>query len=609
MRPAHILRGNKSREQWRHLILYDVEARRSPAGPSRERHVVVLIVAVEWVRRNGRPDTLSWRYFGDVGEFWSWVTSRCYARTKLILSAHNLNYDLQVARAFTELPRRGYRLRSYYCKGTTTLVSFAADRRRIECIDSTNFWPGALADLAGLAGLEKIACDTQTCSMEDLQAYCRRDVEILLGLWQRWIAFIQDNDLGMMRKTLSAQAFGAYRHRFMPHNIYIHNYEPALALERRAYHGGRVEVLRAGSYQGETFTKLDVNSMYPYVMYEHEYPTMLASYRESPDLLELDLALRRYHVLADVDIEIGEPLVPIDEGKATCYPTGRLRACLTTGEIREVLDRGQITRVHRMALYRSAPIFKGYITELAELKAAYDRSGEPAYRAICKGLMNYLYGKFGQAGLRDTIIGDCDPAEFRILPVVDADRGETYELIMAGGSVIRRDREGESYHSFPAICAEVTANARLYLARLIAIAGREHVWYVDTDSLIVDPEGHERLKHLIHPIRMGKLKVEGQSDRLMINAPKDYSLGDDVKIAGVRRNALKLAGSRYAQDKFPSIQGRLRSGDSGPYETERIVKRLQRRIRSGAVGPDGVVRPWQLAMWPVEPPGSPEIAS
>lgn len=595
MRPPHFIKENKSTAYPTRIILFDTETKATAVGPRAQRHDLRLGVACFWRRRTGEePDSLEWFTFHRAQDFWEWVVSKAHKGTRTIVVSHNLGFDLPILQAFQWLPTLGFKVRAFYSKGMTTLIRCRAEKITLELIDNTNFYAGRLADLGEVVGIPKGSVDFESVSDRDLETYCHRDVEILLRLWQKWFDFLTEHDLGQWYRTLPSQAFGAFRHRFLDRPILIHDHEEALKLERESYHGGRTEVLRVGAFEEGPYYKLDVNSMYPYVMHTFDYPFCLRGYKESAPLPYLRKKLEKYHVIAEVRITTEDPAFVLHLDSHACYPVGTFWTVLTTRELKLVLERGKILEVGRLAFYSGARIFKTYVDYFYSLKQQYAQESNPTFRLITKGFMNFLYGKFGQRGLQDKLLGECDPGLFRIMEMVEPETQQQYDLIFIGGQIIRREKKDESYNSFPAVAAEVTANARLRLYEFIGLAKRQNVFYLDTDSLIVNAKGMELLCGMVHGSKLGSLKLEGTADTIEIRSPKDYSFGGISRIKGIRSNAQQIGPASYLQDKFPSIQGLLRSSENTEYIVTQQVKRLNRQIYSGIITLDGYVRPFRL---------------
>ena len=65
----------------------------------------------------------------------------------------------------------------------------------------------------------------------------------------------------------------------------------------------------------------------------------------------------------------------------------------------------------------------------------------------------------------------------------------------------------EGASSCVAIASYVTAAARVYLAKMIELAGEGNILYCDTDSLFVTRKGYDNLARFVQQDKLGKLKV------------------------------------------------------------------------------------------------------
>jgi hypothetical protein len=180
------------------------------------------------------------------------------------------------------------------------------------------------------------------------------------------------------------------------------------------------------------------------------------------------------------------------------------------------------------------------------------------------------------------------------MPILNAQTGKHGIITSLGGSIYETQPEGESYHSMPVIAAHVTANARLYLWSLIEKAGRENVFYCDTDSLIVNRMGYYNLESEIQENTLGKLKIETQSPYLIVNAPKDYEMSDRRKIKGIRANAQQLDDNTFLQEQWVKLAGLIRQGFENGYTSKEITKHQERVIYSGVVTETGRIDPFHL---------------
>ena len=129
---------------------------------------------------------------------------------------------------------------------------------------------------------------------------------------------------------------------------------------------------------------------------------------------------------------------------------------------------------------------------------------------------------------------------------------------------------------------------------MVQRAGPCHVFYMDTDSLVVDDVGAERLQPLVDEDRLGALKKEWTSAWFEAHGPKDYACEQHRRTKGVRFGARWLDASTVQQEQWSSMKADLRAGELRLPRTEIIEKRLRRIYTKGTVLPSGFVEPLHL---------------
>ncbi|GAH80494.1 unnamed protein product, partial [marine sediment metagenome] len=152
----------------------------------------------------------------------------------------------------------------------------------------------------------------------------------------------------------------------------------------------------------------------------------------------------------------------------------------------------------------------------------------------------------------------------------------------------------EGYNSFAAISAHVTGYARSLLWRLISNVPSGHLFYCDTDSLIVDAVGTNALKALIHEKQLGALHLEKQSDTLTIYNAKDYVFANKRKIKGVRTTAKRIDEHTFGQWQQRSLKRVLWNEQPDNCQWKWVEKTLQAGYKKGTVDDYGVVHPLVL---------------
>jgi len=595
-RIAHFIRPNQKETRPRHAIFFDTETTAIPLPQGGERLELKLGWACYWkfFDHSGR-NILAWHFFACPEDFWAFLSKHLDPNEPLYLVAHNIAFDFRIIGGFDHAKQKRWHIGFLYHKGMTTLLEYETGLGKLMLLDMGNFFSISLAEIGKVVGIEKTEVDFDKCSFQELSDYCRNDVQILVTAWEAWLSFLDDHDLGDFRYTLAAQAMSAYRHNAMSYPIRIHNDASVCELEREAYRGGRIECFSVGSLPETQYYQLDVNGMYCYMMQQHEYPRLLKSWPVSLNVKELAGAPKKHCVIARVILHTDIPAFPLRAGNFNIYPVGTFQAVLSTPELEFALDRCQIYKVGQVAIYEKAPIFQAYAQYFAELKEHYEHEGNRPFREIAKKLANSLYGKFGQTDIETDLSFELPPIGPREAPYYDWRVKKWYRIYKLGYQVIFEKSGGESFNSFPAIPAHVTAYARIYLWSLIEQAGVENVFYCATDSLIVNQTGYDNLADKIDSHKLGYLKLEKQASSLEIWGPNNFRLGDKLKSGGIRRNAIRLSHDVFEQDGFLGLRGAaIRQGNPDLVTVKKVRKKMRRKIKTGKVQPNGRVIPFRL---------------
>jgi hypothetical protein len=508
---------------------------------------------------------------------------------------HNLSYDFGVLEGWKYLEEVKAEPLSVYTKGHTSIITYRVKGCKLELLDNGNYFQSSLAELGESLGMPKLDVNPLEASDEEIDPYCKRDVEILLLTWQNMYDFLDEHDLGSWAKTAPSQAFHAFRHRFMPYPIFIHCNPDALIVERQSYYGGRVSVFYKGDLKGQEYYKLDVNSMYPYVMQRESYPTKFIKIVENPTIEYLADRLQYFAITAMVRVETDEPAYCLRYKNHTLHPVGEFDTTLSTPELIYALGHKHIKQVYRLALYEKEQIFKEFVDFFYPLKVKYTIEDNKPFRMFAKLYMNSLYGKFGQRA--ETWTNVTDTQGWRIDGEVEhrGSDGKTYRYQRWGNTVWEITDAGEAANSFPGIAAHVTAYARMYLWTLINKAGRDNVYYTDTDSLIVNKQGLTNLSAYIDPDRLGALKLEKTSTNVLIEAPKTYRFGDEHYRKGIPRKAQEVEPDTFEFDAFPSFITQGNRPYNAPFYTKRTRRKLSYVIYDGEVTPSGWIKPMEAS--------------
>jgi hypothetical protein len=586
----HTLHGNKGSARPTLLLFADVESRLTPQDNNRTLFTPFLWTMI--FRRYNKKDNqyIDTNYTGtDIIQFWDIVESHTYTKMKTYLVTHHLEVDFMPLKGFIELANRGWILEKLISHNRVLVMFWKQDRKSLIIMNNGNLFDGSIHDWGEIMNVPKLDMPAETAPLEDWKVYCMRDTVILSKMWELLYNFIDEHDLGNFKLTKASLAITAYRHRFMPVDISIHHDKPTLALERESYKGGRFEALQIGHFTDGPYYNLDINSMYGQIELNANLPYELRGQIDHATFRQLNNRLKKYCVLADVDLITDAAAFPHKIDNKIVYGPGTFRTVLTTPELIYALDRNWVKAVYRLAWYYQYPILSDYAAYFLALKDRYELEHNKPMRQVSKLYLNSLYGKFAQHGYDDKIIGECDPNEFKFISTYHIETHERGTISYYGGFIHETTVSDFGTSTFISVASHITAYGRLRIWELMKKAGVENVYHVATDSLIVNAAGFYNLTDEIDPHTPGKLKLESTDPEITIKDVNDRIQGFDVKIKGIPKKAEQLTENSYSITEWPRLLTLLKEGITDHYYTRQSVKILHRPrfyASLGIVNPD-----------------------
>ena len=554
--------------------------------------------------------------FYNTTEFMECVSIHLKKNKLLWAMAHNIAFDIRVLNLPYLLYKNGITTEFPINNGQVFIWKVKTSLGNVQFVDSMNYLSSTLSQVGQDLDIPKIDIDLDNHTDNELLLYCKNDVYILEMFIKQYTSWLRDNDLGAMAVTRASQAMKTFRYKFMTHDIFTSNNGKILELERAAYFGGRTEAFYIGNPNDAPYYYLDINSAYPHAMLSERLPIEPLLNPKPYSIEMLTILMENSYAQADVTISTTIPFVPFkyshkdytvqvsENGQnkdklssirnRLLFPIGTIRTNLHDTELRYALKHDMILEVHNAVLYKTAPIFKDFVEYFHREKQSAENSGNTTIRLFTKLLLNSLYGKFGQRNYHTIEILGTEQLKEQIMDIYDLDRDRHYKRYEWYGHTYMIARWGEGLFSVPSIAGAITAIARMNLWNFITIAGMENVFYVDTDSLMVNRQGYTNLLPYIQPEVMGMLKLEATTDVLYISGAKDYAFDGYPKTKGIPRNAIETSEGVYAYWQWEGLKTWVkRGGDTEPL----IWQTTKRRISSynkGIVSNDGYVTPHRV---------------
>ena len=257
---------------------------------------------------------------------------------------------------------------------------------------------------------------------------------------------------------------------------------------------------------------LDINSLYPTVMRDHEYGNKYVTTTFSKAMYNPD-GIGFWDVTVDVPKSIFCPPLGVnhtfEDGTVKyIFPTGEFRGKWTIAEIEYAKTLGvKVKAYHKGVLFKKdGYIFRDFINTLYERRLEAKRTGDSLNNALTKLVMNSTYGKVGMRLEKENLVSDGGQegltlhSEFEI---------EGHEVRFMTKKV-----KLEAFTNVQ-ISAYVTAYSRILMHKIYMECGKEHLYYTDTDSIFSS-------KPFPTSEDLGELKLEYTCTSACFLLPKTY---------------------------------------------------------------------------------------
>lgn len=578
---GHYVRRNESTRLPRRHVILDTEAIRAPAPGGEVQRWRCGVAAFAELRESGEW-SVAVRRFDGPGSLWSLVDSFTKTNGRTVLWAHNIAYDLRTARALPALHGLGWDLGDIRLSRQGTWARWKRDKRTLVGVDSFAVWPVSLETLGASMGLGKPPLPTG----EDPEAWfarCEADVDILTRAVLAYLDWLRTADMGSWQMTGAGQSYAAFRHKFLTHDILVADDMGAREAERRAMWTGRAEAWRYGIEEKERVYDYDWACSYARIARDVELPVRQVSISRGLALDYLLRLARRQAILAEVDVTTDVPVVPMENDGRIVWPVGNFRTVLWDPELRLLADAGARVRTGRIWLYRKAPALRAWAQWIL---SQLDQSTQelPGWqRLVLKHWSRALIGRFAMQYTTWEPYATSEQDDIGLWSGHDVDSAEPFELMQVGTEVRARSGVEEGRDSVPAITGYVMSEARRRLWTASQLVGADDVYYMDTDSLLVNASGHKRLAGLSDHPDLDGLRLKRRYKGWQIAGPRKLILGDEQRIAGVPKRAVQTGPWRFEGEVWRGLAESIRVGEVDSVRvtarTFRVLQEDARRVR------------------------------
>lgn len=577
---SHTIKRNNKTIIPEHFICFDVE---SKILEDKENNIIKFkpfLISAIYFRYNTNSNISHYeeKIFKSPKNFIKWITSKSYNKTNLYICSHNLVVDVIPIDLFTLLKQQKYKIDKIISHNRVLILIFTKDSKKLIFFNSGNLFSGSIEQWGKIVGLPKLKMPDNYNNMKQWEKYCLQDTKILYHMLKSYLDFLTNNDLGEFKLTIASQALSTFRHRFMKHEIAIHNHEKSLTLERNSYHGGRFQAIQIGKFNNDTYYKLDINSMYAYIMLNNSFPTHLMLYKSKCTINTLITLMNKYKVISKVLIHTKLPVFPLKINGKNEFVCGTFITYLTTPEIEFALQNNMLLHVFETSCYKHDYIFKDYIKFFVEKREYYKKQNNPVYEQMCKLFNNSLYGKFGQRNYTENFIDYTKDKSLKYFEIIDITNNLKRKFIQYEGKVKELLINDNYKYRNVAIASHITAYGRIMLFNLMQLAKFRNILHVATDSLLVNSKGYRNLKKYINNNKIGYLKNDGEYSNIIIYDTNDTEYEGKLKTKGISKNAKQIAENEFVIQYWTKFDSLLHRNNLKEYYIKNVKKKLKRPL-------------------------------
>lgn len=582
----HNVKANETTKLPRRYIFLDTEARteRVPGGHEQTWR---LGAASFVVAEKGRKRQRTLREYLEPKALWRDVESFIKKGARTVLWAHNLGYDVRIAKAFEILPRSGWKLTAHNISKSGSWMEWQKNGATLVMADSIAVFNTTIAKVGEYFGIGKLAVNPSSDDDTQWMRRCVRDVEILETAMMAYLGWLESDDMGNWQITGSGQSWASYRHKFLTHKLVVHDDEAALAAERRAMWSGRCEAYWHGEIRSQVVHEWDFTQAYAQIARANPVPVRLIG--PMPDGYDWRRIVdsEQSALLAKCTVTTSVPVVPCQRDGRILWPVGTFTTTLWDVEIRAALDAGAEITVEQGWLYRLKPALKEWAEwVISQLDAPEDIC--PTWRKqILKHWSRALIGRFAMTYNEWEEFAEAPDLKVQRARLYDLDTKEEYEIMQIGHEVWADNGRVESPNSMPMVTGYIQAIARVQLWNVMQELPEGTLLYVDTDSLLCTAQYSPNVERAARKLGYQNLRLKRSWQGFTIRGPRQIITGEQVRVSGVPTMAQRRGGTLFAGEIWTSLPGSLRGGNtSGVRIRDRTwnITGVDNRRRSSGLG-------------------------
>jgi len=493
----------------------------------------------------------------DPTDLWAYVSRTAEPRSRTVVCAHNLGYDLRISRALYLLPPLGWSLKTFSLTARNVMVTWTrADKASLVMMDSFTYLPMSLYRISKLVGIQKPDLPDGDNEAEWWER-CESDVAIMRAAMREIWQMVDDRKLGNWQRTGAGMAWANWRHCHHTHKVLVHNDKGATDAETQATYTARCEAWRWGHIRGGPFVEWDYPLSYPRVALDTSLPVALVGHLDRVPSACISRTNTAFRYLVEATVVTGNPCLPVRTQDGFCWPVGTFTGWWWEHELAQAADYGASITLHEAYIYRGRPALAEWAEWVIGVAEGHIDGFTEAQRAAVKHWGRALIGRMAVQFSPWERFGAGLDGAVAAMTMHDHDTGTSSTLLLLGEDSYEAGPKVYGSDAVPAINSAVLSEARIRLWEAMNVAGLESVYYVDTDCLIVDQAGDWRLREATSRGDLWGLRVKHRHSAMRIWGPRAMTSHRGRKTAGVPRTAKRTSESHYSGESWESLPAAL----------------------------------------------------
>jgi hypothetical protein len=555
----HFIRPNEANRYPRRIVCFDTEALQKETSKYERQTFRLAAVSFDLFRAGqSEPVKSETSVEFEPESLWQWIDARCKSKSRTVVFAHNLSYDLRLSDAFRILYALGWRPAFFAIDSNRCVARYRKNGASLLLCDLTSWLPCSLDKVADSLGMKKAPLPKANDQLDAWVNRCVRDVEITRVAALRIVNWLEVNDLGSFRLTGPAQAMAAYRHRFMrPYSMLVHKDPDALAAERRAVWAGRCEVWQHGEVTGPLY-EWDYRTAYLNIALTTNVPVRFRGSAEGLSVANLLRLAKNRSIVSDCIVDTERPVVPCRTKAGIAWPIGRFETTLWDNEIRLARENGAEIQPVKSWVYMRFPALVDWAIWLSQALGPNGLPVDALERIMLKDWARSLIGRFGARWPQWEKIATLPESGLELLPYIDKDTGAEGAYLQNGHDWFERSGYVDAPDAMPAVMGYIMAEARCRLWRAMQRAGLGNVAYVDTDSLIVNAAGNANLQQGMLDTNLANLICKAEYKRGLFLGPRQIKLNSELRVAGLPKTAIQKSARTFEAELWEGLAESIR---------------------------------------------------